>query len=214
MLFAIGRSAETKNMGLEELGIKLAKNGKIIVDGSDQTAVNNVFALGDVVEGRLELTPPAIVSGKLLVHRLFGNGSTKLDYNYIPTTIFTPLEYGACGYSEEDAIKAFGKDNVVSYGSKYHPFEWDLDDFVTNDCYAKLVIHKTDKDIPNRVVGIHYLGPHAGEVIQGYSVAVKKGISKDDLDISIGIHPTSAEEFTLLSAIAGSADEEKKGCCS
>ena len=102
----------------------------------------------------------------------------------------------------------------MSYGSKYHTFEWDLDDFVSNDCYAKLVIHKNDKDIPNRVVGIHYLGPHAGEVIQGYSVAVKKGISKDDLDISVGIHPTSAEEFTLMTAIAGSADEEKKGCCS
>lgn len=71
VLFAIGRSAETKNMGLEELGIKLAKNGKIIVDDSDKTSVDNVFALGDVVDGRLELTPPAIVSGKLLVHRLF-----------------------------------------------------------------------------------------------------------------------------------------------
>jgi thioredoxin reductase (NADPH) len=109
VLFAIGRSAETKNMCLENVGIQLAKNGKIIVDESDKTAVDSVYALGDVVDGRLELTPPAITSGKLLVHRLFGAATTKLDYRFIPTTIFTPLEYGACGYAEEDAIKEFGK---------------------------------------------------------------------------------------------------------
>lgn len=96
-------------MGLEQVGVKLAKNGKIIVDDSDKTSVDSIFALGDVVDGRLELTPPAIISGRLLVHRLFGNSTQKLDYHYIPTTVFTPLEYGACGYSEEDAIKEFGK---------------------------------------------------------------------------------------------------------
>ena len=104
VMFAIGRSADTKGLCLDKAGVKMAKNGKIIAKDDDTTDAENIFAIGDVVEGRLELTPTAIMAGKLLAHRLFGNGKTLMNYKYVPTTVFTPLEYGCCGYSQEEAI--------------------------------------------------------------------------------------------------------------
>jgi len=81
------------------VGVKTAKNGKIIAGEDDRTSVDNIYALGDVVEGRLELTPTAIMAGKLLAHRLFAKSTLLTNYRYVPTTVFTPLEYGCCGYS-------------------------------------------------------------------------------------------------------------------
>ena len=99
MLFAIGRSADTHNLGLETVGIKTASNGKIYPAEDDRTNIENIYSIGDVCHGRLELTPTAIMAGRLLSARLF-NGATKLmSYKYVPTTVFTPLEYGCCGYS-------------------------------------------------------------------------------------------------------------------
>jgi pyruvate/2-oxoglutarate dehydrogenase complex dihydrolipoamide dehydrogenase (E3) component len=104
-LLAIGRTADTYNLGLESVGIKTSKSGKIIVDSFEKSSVDNTYAIGDCAEGRPELTPPAIMAGKLLARRLFGNYKAPMDYRNIATTVFTPLEYGACGYSEEDAFK-------------------------------------------------------------------------------------------------------------
>ena len=114
----------------------------------------------------------------------------------IPTTVFTPLEYGCCGLSEEDAIERHGNDNIAVYHTNFWPLEWTLNhDRPDNACYAKLVCHKTDK---NRVVGFHYLGPNAGEVTQGFAGMIKLGATKEDFDDLIGIHPTTAEQFTTL----------------
>lgn len=82
------------------------------------------------------------MAGKLLARRLFAGSKIEMNYRYVPTTVFTPLEYGCCGYSEEAAIKEFGKENVVAYGSKYKPLEWAYDELSENDCYAKVVIQK------------------------------------------------------------------------
>ena len=98
-MFATGRSADTKTLGLENVGVQTAKNGKIIAGEDDKTKVDNIFAIGDVVEGRLELTPTAILAGKLLTHRLFGGKTRLMSYKYVPTTVFTPIEYGCVGYS-------------------------------------------------------------------------------------------------------------------
>lgn len=91
MLFAIGRSADTHLLNLETVGVKTAKNGKIIAQDNDQTSVPNIYAIGDCCEGRLELTPTAIMAGKMLASRLFGTGKRFMSYKYVPTTVFTPI---------------------------------------------------------------------------------------------------------------------------
>jgi pyruvate/2-oxoglutarate dehydrogenase complex dihydrolipoamide dehydrogenase (E3) component len=112
---ATGRYPDTLSLGCEsnlltkELGIKMDKNGKIIVDKAEQTSISNIFAIGDVASGKLELTPPAIMAGQLLAKRILNVSNKLMNYNLVATTVFTPLEYGACGYSEEDAISKFGE---------------------------------------------------------------------------------------------------------
>jgi thioredoxin reductase (NADPH) len=187
----------------------VAANGKIIAADDDKTSVDNIYAIGDVCEGRLELTPTAIMAGRMLAARLYNKKTALMSYKYVATTVFTPLEYGCCGYSEEDARKTFGADNIVAYGSEFKPLEWSLNYERGDDCYAKLVCNKADNE---KIVGFHYLGPHAGEVTQGFAALVLKGAYKEDLDRTVGIHPTCAEEFTTLKFIAGSGDEKKTGC--
>ena len=101
VILAIGRIPETRFIGLDNIGVKLSKTGKILVDLSEKTNIDNIYAIGDCAEGRPELTPTAIMAGKLLSRRLFGSKTELMDYNNIPTTVFTPLEYGSVGLSEE-----------------------------------------------------------------------------------------------------------------
>uniref|UniRef100_A0A8B7TR78 thioredoxin-disulfide reductase (NADPH) n=1 Tax=Castor canadensis TaxID=51338 RepID=A0A8B7TR78_CASCN len=113
VLLAIGRDSCTRKMGLEKIGVRInEKNGKIPVNDVEQTSVPYVYAIGDVLEGKPELTPVAIQAGKLLARRLFGASSQKCDYINVPTTLFTPLEYGCCGLSEEKAIEVYKKENL------------------------------------------------------------------------------------------------------
>jgi thioredoxin reductase (NADPH) len=103
VLFAIGRYALTKDINLDSAGVRVESNGKIKASDEEHTNISNIFAIGDVIYGKLELTPVAIKAGKLLAYRLFGGKTEKMDYINVPTTVFTPLEYGSCGLSEEDA---------------------------------------------------------------------------------------------------------------
>ena len=105
VLLAIGRSPETRAMGLDKLGVKLAKSGKIVVDDYERSSVDYIYSIGDCAEGRPELTPPAIMAGKLLARRLFGTEKKPMDYDSIATTVFTPLEYGCVGLTEEKATE-------------------------------------------------------------------------------------------------------------
>merc|ERR1719436_1766054 len=110
-MFAVGRNADTQKLGLETAGVKTASNGKFDCV-QERTNVSNIFAIGDVLNGRQELTPVAIQAGKLLSRRLVSDSSLQMDYDKVATTVFTPLEYGCIGYSEEDAKEEFGDDNV------------------------------------------------------------------------------------------------------
>jgi len=196
ILFAIGRDACTNKIGIDKVDVKLnPKNGKVIVNEKDRSNIPYIHAIGDIADGKLELTPVAIQSGRLLAQRLFANGTLLTDYVNVATTVFTPLEYGAIGFSEEDAIKFFGEDNVEVFHGKFWPLEWTIAHRPENVCYAKLVCNRADN---NRVVGFHYLGPNAGEVTQGYAVAIKLGATKEHFDDTIGIHPTTSENFTTL----------------
>ncbi|KAL5015327.1 hypothetical protein ScPMuIL_009597 [Solemya velum] len=195
VIFAIGRDPCTKNVGLDKLGVQLNKNGFVIADERERTNVPNMYAVGDILEGRPELTPVAIHAGRLLVNRLFGESSLLCDYVNIATTVFTPLEYGAIGYSEEDALAKFGDEDIEVYHQNFVPLEWTVPHREENACYAKLICHISDKE---RVVGLHVLGPNAGEITQGYAVAMKLGATKADFSSTIGIHPTCSEIFTTL----------------
>lgn len=115
------------------------------------------------------------MAGKLLAERLFGDGKKLMSYKYVPTTVFTPLEYGCCGYSEEDARKTFGDQNIVAYASKFKPLEWNVNYDRVGTAYAKLVVNKADG---NKVVGFHYAGPNAGQVTQGFALGIRKGATK------------------------------------
>lgn len=176
----------------------------------EQTNVPYVYAVGDVLEGKPELTPIAVQAGKLLARRLFGGRLEKCDYVNVPTVVFTPLEYGCCGYSEERAIEVYQKENLEVYHTLFWPLEWTVACRDNNTCYAKIICNKLDND---RVIGFHVLGPNAGEIIQGFAAAMKCGLTKQLLDDTIGIHPTCAEVFTTLQITKASGlDVTQKGC--
>jgi pyruvate/2-oxoglutarate dehydrogenase complex dihydrolipoamide dehydrogenase (E3) component len=119
LIFSLG-------IGLENVSVELAKNGKVIVNDKEETNVPGIYAIGDILYERLELTPVAIQAGKFLSRRLFGGSFEKMDYDKVATTVFTPIEYSACGYSEEAAEAKFGKDNIEVYHRKFWPLEWSL----------------------------------------------------------------------------------------
>jgi len=220
VVLAVGRQPNTANLGLQAAGVEMnSKTGKIPVKADDSTNVPTIYAIGDVALGRPELTPPAIQAGVLLARRLFG-GSTKLmDYSLAATTVFTPIEYSCVGLSEEDAAAKHGPDGVEVYHTYFKPLEWSTNHDMSDDgiphrpdnaCYAKVV---TLRGEPERVIGLHYLGPNAGEVMQGFAAAMRCGLTKEALDDTVGIHPTTAEEFTnmFISKRSG-LDPFKTGC--
>eukprot|EP01017_Pseudomicrothorax_dubius_P043481 TRINITY_DN724_c0_g1_i1.p1 TRINITY_DN724_c0_g1~~TRINITY_DN724_c0_g1_i1.p1 ORF type:complete len:519 (+),score=117.57 TRINITY_DN724_c0_g1_i1:89-1558(+) len=191
---AIGRSALTKGLNLEAVGVKVASNGKVIVKDDDKTTVDNIYSLGDCAEGRPEFTPTAIMAGRFLARRLTGRSTRLMNYAYNPVTVFTPLEYGCIGYTEEKAKSDFPNDITVFY-TGLKPLEWILNPARESDaCFAKLIVRTSD----DRVIGLHYLGPYAGEITQGYAVAMLKGVTKDEFDITGAIHPTISEEMIRM----------------
>lgn len=207
---ATGRFADTEKLNLPAAGLIAEKDGKFKCHG-EQTNVPHIYALGDVLSGRPELTPVAIAAGRMLARRLFGNNTEALDYDKIPTTVFTPLEYGCIGFSEEDALAKFGAENIEVYHSAFTPLEWTIPEHrPKNKCYAKLIINKADSD---RVVGFHILGPNAGEVTQGWAAAMRLGATYQTFTETVGIHPTVAEEFTTLTVSKSSGDSADKGGC-
>lgn len=210
VLIAIGRESCTKTIGLDNAGVISKKNGKIPTNEYDQTNISNIYSIGDNAEGRPELTPVAIQAGVLLAKRLFAGSKIKCDYDNVPTTVFTPLEYSACGLSEEKAKEKYGEDNIEVYHSDFWPLEWTVAGRSNDDCYAKIITNLQDNE---RVVGMHYLGPNAGEVMQGYAAAMKCGMTKEQLDQTIGIHPTTAETFTTLNITKRSGESIKANGC-
>lgn len=211
VLVAIGRTANTAYLNLEAAGVKYdAENKKIYTNDADQTNVPHIYSLGDTAYGRPELTPPAVMAGKLLSERLFSGSRKLMNYKFIATTVFTPLEYGAIGYGEEEAIKKFGRDKVAAYHSAFKPLEWVYSEEHPSDaCYVKMVVKKDENE---RIIGLHYVGPNAGEVIQGFSVAINLGATREDFANTVGIHPTSAEEILELNFTTDQEPFSAEGC--
>jgi len=211
VMMAIGREPCTRGIGFDNVNVELAKNGKVIVNEKEETNVDGIYAIGDILLNRLELTPVAIQAGRYLARRMYGGSSELMDYVNVPTTVFTPLEYSATGYSEEAALEKFGEHSIEVYHRKFWPLEWTIAGHDPNLCYMKAI---TRRDLPDEpIIGLHYVGPNAGEVMQGFGVAMKAGLTKKTLDNTVGIHPVNAEWMTNLEVTKRSGVElQNSGC--
>lgn len=195
VMLATGRAPNTRGLGLENAGVELNASGAVAVDVNYQTVVASIHAIGDVTD-RVLLTPVALAEGMAVADRLFNRGARRVEYENIPTAIFSHPNVGTVGLSEEDA-RARHPDIVV-YRTSFTPLKHTLTGR-GEKVLMKLVVEKTSE----RVLGVHMVGAEAGEVIQGFAVALQCGATKRQFDATIGIHPTTAEEFvTMREAVA------------
>jgi len=192
MIFAIGRSPNS-NIGLEKLGVELHTDGSIKVDEYQNTKVPNLYALGDVC-GRALLTPVAIAAGRRLAHRLFDNKpNLKLNYENIPTVLFSHPPVGTVGLTEDEAAAKYGQDTLKVYKSTFVPMYHAVTARKVK-CHMKLICQGPQE----KVVGLHIVGQGADEMLQGFAVAITMGATKDDLDNCVAIHPTVSEELVTM----------------
>ncbi len=189
-LYATGRVPMTGNLGLEKAGVALNDKGAVIVDKGFGTNVPSIYAIGDVID-RVQLTPVALAEGMLLARALFGGGDGVVDYETIPTAVFSQPTIGTVGLTEEEARARHGAVDI--YRSRFRQLKHTLTPN-QEQTMMKLVV---DRD-SDRVLGAHMVGPEAGEIIQGLGIALKLGAKKADFDRTIGIHPTAAEEFVTM----------------
>ncbi|XP_065155960.1 thioredoxin reductase 2, mitochondrial isoform X1 [Atheta coriaria] len=212
VLFAIGRRALTAQLNLDKAGVTLASDGEKIDAVNEQTNVPHIFAVGDVLYKKPELTPVAIHAGRLLARRLFGGSNVTMDYDNVATTVFTPMEYACVGLSEEAATARHGADNIEIYHAFYKPTEFFIPQKSILQCYLKVIALREGDQ---KVIGMHFIGPQAGEVIQGFAAAVKSNLTMNTLMSTVGIHPTVAEEFTRINITKRSGkDPNPASCCS
>lgn len=196
LLWAIGRSPEVEDLGLDNAGVKQNERGQIIADDFQNTNVNNIYSLGDV-SGKVELTPVAIAAGRKLANRLFGGPkyqNEKLDYSNIPSVVFAHPEVGSIGMTEPEAREKYGND-VKVYNTSFTAMYYAMmePEEKAPSSYKLICVGKEEK-----VVGLHILGAGCSEMLQGFGVAVKMGATKADFDSCVAIHPTSAEELVTL----------------
>ena len=190
VMYATGRSPNTRGLGLEGAGVELDRNGAVIVDENFQSSVASIHAIGDVIY-RLQLTPVALAEGMVIVDRLFGKGERRMCYDNVATAIFSNPPVGTVGLSEARAREQ-GAD-VVIYRTSFTPLKHRLTGRAESTLMKLVVDRATD-----RVLGVHMVGAEAGEIIQGFAVALVCGATKRQFDATIGIHPTAAEEFVTL----------------
>jgi len=192
VIWAVGRRPLTQGLNLEAAGIEVAPNGVIPVDEYENTGVPGIYAIGDIT-GKLALTPVAIAAGRRLAERLFNNQpESKVDYDNVPSVVFSHPTAGTIGLTENDARQRYG-DEVTVYNSDFIPMRYALSKQGVSTA-MKLVCAGQEQ----RVVGIHIVGDNADEMLQGFAVAVKMGATKADFDNTIALHPTSAEELVTM----------------
>ncbi len=194
LIWAIGRKPLTQDLGLDNAGVLTNTQGKIMTDKFQNTNVSGIYAVGDVIENGIELTPVAVAAGRRLSERLFNKKPDEhLDYTLVPTVVFSHPPIGTIGLSEDAAKEQFGDDNVKVYQSNFTP----MYSAITNHrqpCHMKLICAGNDE----KIVGLHGIGFGVDEMIQGFAVAIKMGATKADFDNTVAIHPTGAEEFVTM----------------
>jgi glutathione reductase (NADPH) len=194
VLYATGRVPNVQGLALQAAGVAQRKDGAIVVDDHYQTSVASIHALGDVT-ARVQLTPVALGEAMALVDHLFPPPPARhprdMNYEFIPTALFTHPNVGTVGLSEAAAREKFGK--VTVFKSEFRPLRHTLSGSAERT-FMKLIVDT----VSDRVVGLHMVGADAGEVVQGFAVAMKAGATKAVFDSTIGIHPTAAEEFVTM----------------
>lgn len=193
IIWAVGRKANVSQLNLEAAGVALNERGFIQVDEYQNTTTSGIYALGDV-SGEKELTPVAVKAGRTLSERLF-NGKTdaKMDYELIPTVVFSHPAIGSIGLSQEQAEAKYGAENIKVYESNFAGM------------YSAITVHRQMTKLKlitlgeeEKIIGLHGIGEGVDEMIQGFAVALKMGATKADFDATVAIHPTASEEFVTM----------------
>lgn len=193
VIWAVGRETLLEPLKLNNVGITPNGSGYIDVDDFHHTSVANIYAIGDVT-GQAQLTPVAIRAGRYLGERLYNNKpNLKMDLSKVPTVVFSHPPVGTLGLAEHDAKAQYGEDNVNVYSSVFTPMRYA---FTKHQIKTALKLVCVGED--QRVVGIHIVGDGADEMLQGFAVAVQMNATKADLDATIAIHPSSAEELVTM----------------
>ena len=187
---ALGRVPNISKLKIENAKIKLNFKGAIHTDDLFKTSAKNIYAIGDVID-KVQLTPVAISEAMTFVNNLKSNNKKKFNYKNIPTAVFSNPNYAFVGYSENEAKKIYKKIKV--YKSQFRSLKFSM-----SKSKEKVLIKLITKASNDKIVGLHYVGENAAEIIQGFSVAVVNGLTKSQLDKTIGIHPTCAEEVVTL----------------
>ena len=190
IMYATGRLPKTKNIGLEAVGVEMNEIGAVAVDAYSQSSVPNIYAIGDCTD-RLNLTPMAIAEGQAMAETLFHNNPIKPDHTDVATAVFSHPPIGTIGLTEEEARERYGEVDI--YKSTFRPLKHTLSGR-DEKTFMKLIVDPAS----DRVLGCHMIGPDSGEIIQGFSVAIKCQATKAQFDATIGIHPTAAEEFVTM----------------
>lgn len=192
VLWAIGRDPNTAGLNIEATGVEIDAAGRIVADDYQNTTVAGIYALGDVT-GQKELTPVAVAAGRRLADRLFGGKPDRhLDYRNIATVIFSHPPIGAVGLTERQARAEYG-DDIKVYQSRFTPMYYAVADYKPQAAMKLITLGKKEK-----IIGCHLIGPGSDEMLQGFAVAIRMGATKKDLDDTVAIHPTSAEELVTM----------------
>ena len=190
VMLAIGRIPNTENMGLEGVGVELGASGAIVVDAYSRTNIDNIWAIGDVTH-RVQLTPVAIHEAMCFIETAFKGNPTSPDHDTIPTAVFSQPEIGTVGLSEDEAAKRFP--DIEIYRASFRPMRHTLSGR-DEKMLMKLVVDGASR----KVLGAHILGPDAGEMAQLLGIPLKAGLTKDDFDRTMAVHPTAAEELVTM----------------
>jgi glutathione reductase (NADPH) len=190
VLFATGRAPRSADLGLQEVGVELDDAGAVVVDEYSRSNVPSVYAIGDVTD-RIALTPVAIHEAICLANSLFNDRPMKPDHDDVPSTVFSQPPLGTVGLTEAEARERYAE--VEVYTSEFRPLKHTLTDGDERSLMKLIVDRASD-----RVVGVHMVGPEAGEIVQGFAVALKCNATKAQFDATIGVHPTLAEELVTM----------------
>jgi glutathione-disulfide reductase len=192
VIWAVGRRPNTRGLGLEAAGVEVSPGGIVPVDAYENTSVPGIYAIGDTT-GKMPLTPVAVAAGRRLAERLFSKkADSRVDYDNIPSVVFSHPPIGSVGITEDEARRRHGQD-VTVYTSEFTPMRHALSAHGTATAMKLVCAGREEK-----VVGIHIIGDNADEMLQGFAVAVKMGATKADFDNTMAIHPTSAEELVTM----------------
>ncbi|MBE0360537.1 glutathione-disulfide reductase [Pseudoalteromonas aliena] len=196
VIWAIGREPTTNAINVAAAGVEVNSSGFVKVDEYQNTTAENVYAVGDIIENGIELTPVAVKAGRTLSERLFNkelSDDLKMDYSLVPTVVFSHPPIGTIGLTEQEAISQYGEENVKIYQSGFTAMYTAVTKH-RQPCKMKLVCAGPDE----KVVGLHGIGFAVDEMIQGFAVAMKMGATKADFDAVVAIHPTGSEEFVTM----------------